>query len=360
MDKVSGFGASSAEPLVIGGQTFLPGQRGLVNLEVGHLITHELLTMPVHVIRGKLPGPRLFVSAGIHGDELNGIEIVRRLLKKTRLLRRLRGDLLAIPVVNLSAFLGRSRYMPDRRDLNRLFPGSAEGSSGSRLAKLFVSEIVGHSDYGIDLHTGAVNRPNLPQIRVGPELSESRELGIAFGAPVVVVSKALEGSLRNVMEVSQKPMLMFEAGEALRLDSNSIRYGVRGVLNVMQHLKMLPMESKSSAVRRPVVVSKETYWARAPRGGILTPLVPLGRAVSPTVPLGFIADPFGSGECKVFPREEGIVIGRTNLAIADAGDGLFHIAVTRDSGAAERKIRLSGSELADEDDHPVSDEPLLD
>ena len=347
------------DPLILGKESFLPEDRGLVHLEVGHLITHELLTMPVHVIRGKLPGPRIFVSAAIHGDELNGVEMIRRLLKKTRLLNRLRGDLLAIPVVNVPAFLGRSRYLPDRRDLNRLFPGSPEGSSGSRLAKLFVSEIVAQCSLGIDLHTGAVNRPNLPQIRVSPKLEKNRELGVAFGAPVVMQTKTLEGSLRAVMEEQRKPMLMLEAGEALRLDANSIRFGLRGILNVMRHLEMLPAE-KSPAKQRPIVVSGESYWARAPRGGILTPLVALGKAVTPDTPLGFIADPFGKGESKIHPKEEGIVIGRTNLAIADEGDGLFHIAVTKNANAAARKIRRSGTELAEEDDHPVSDEPLLD
>lgn len=347
------------DTLVLGKESFLPGQSGLVRLEVGHLITHELLTMPVHVVRGKLPGPRIFVSAGIHGDELNGVEVIRRLLKKKRLLNRMRGDLLAIPVVNVPAFLARSRYLPDRRDLNRLFPGSAEGSSGSRLARLFVSEIVSQCSLGIDLHTGAVNRPNLPQVRVSPKLPMNRELGIAFGAPVVIQTNTLYGSLRDVMEKQRKPMLMLEAGEALRLDATSIQFGVRGILNVMRHLEMLPPE-RSPAKPRPVVVSSETHWARAPRGGIITPLVALGKAVTPDTPLAFIADPFGAEESKVYPREEGIVIGRTNLAIADEGDGLFHIARTSNVDAAARKIRRSGTELAEEDDHPVSDEPLLD
>jgi uncharacterized protein len=349
----------SSDPLVLGKESFLPGESGLVHLEVGHQITHELLTMPVHVVRGKVPGPRIFVSAGIHGDELNGVETIRRLLKKRRLLSRLRGDLLAIPVVNVPAFLARSRYLPDRRDLNRLFPGSSEGSSGSRMAKLFVSEIVAQSSMGMDLHTGAVNRPNLPQIRVSPTLEANRDLGVAFGAPVVLQTKVLEGSLRAVMEEQEKPMLMLEAGEALRLDANSIRFGLRGILNVMRHLEMLPPEKKPQKPRS-IVVSQESHWARAPRGGIVTPLVPLGKAVTPEVPLAFIADPFGKDESKVYPKEEGIVIGRTNLAIADEGDGLFHIAATRNSDAAARKIRRSGTELAEEDDHPVSDEPLLD
>lgn len=350
--------AGQRAPLILGERSFEPGERGLVHLEVGHLITHEHVTMPVHVIRGKKPGPRLFVSAGVHGDELNGVESIRR-LRKMRLLNRLRGDLIAIPVVNLPAFVARSRYLPDRRDLNRLFPGTVEGSFGARLAKLFVTQIVKQCDYGIDLHTGALNRPNLPQIRLSPKLPLSRELAVAFGAPVALESEVREGSLRATMDNLNKPMLMFEGGEALRLDAHSIRFSLQGIINVLRHLEMLPPE-KSQQRRRPVVISQESYWARAPIGGVVIPLVALGKAVTPETPLAFIADPFGPKERQVFPKVEGVVIGRTNLGIADEGDGLFHIAVTLNANVAERRIRRSSTELAEERDHPVSDEPLLD
>ncbi len=345
--------------LVLGEHSFLPGQRGVVPMEVGHLITHEKVIMPVHVIRGKLPGPRIFVCAGIHGDELNGVETIRRLLKM-RVLNRLRGDLIAVPVVNIPAFVARSRYLPDRRDLNRLFPGTTDGSFGARLAKQFVEHIVSQCDYGIDLHTGAINRPNLPQIRMKVNCPACRELAIAFGAPVALASELRDGSLRATMSKLKKPMLMFEGGEALRLDVHSIKFSTQGILNVMRHLEMLPPE-KSERKHRQVVVSKESTWARASIGGIVTPLVALGKAVTPETPLAFIADPFGVSECQVYPKKEGVVIGRTNLGIADEGDGLFHIAVTSsDPNLAERRIRRSGTELSEEDDHPVSDEPLLD
>jgi uncharacterized protein len=349
---------SIAEPLILGGEQFLPGQRGLVQIEVGHLITHELVKMPVHVIRGKLPGPRMLVCAGIHGDELNGVETIRRLVKM-RMLNRLRGDIIAIPVVNIPAFVARSRYLPDRRDLNRLFPGFSEGSLGARLAKILVTDIVSQCDYGIDLHTGAVNRPNLPQIRMSPKLAACRELAVAFGAPVALESELRDGSLRATMEALEKPMLMFEGGEALKLDAHSIRFSLQGIINVLRHLEMLPAE-KTERRKRPVVISKESYWARAPIGGIITPLVALGKAVTPETPLAFISDPFGSKESHVYPKADGVVIGRTNLGITDEGDGLFHIAVTRNPDMAEGRIRRSSTELSERDDHPVSDEPLLD
>lgn len=349
----------TAEPLVIGEVSFLPGERDVVQLPVGHLITHELVTMPVHVIRGKKPGPRIFVCAGLHGDELNGVETIRRFLK-LRLLDRLRGDLLAVPVVNVPAFATRARYLPDRRDLNRLFPGSTEGSFGARLAKIFMLTIVNQCSMGIDLHTGAIHRPNLPHVRIPPDMPECRTLAIAFGAPIVLESTTRDGSLRSAMERAGKPILMFEGGEALRLDSRAIRFGVSGIVNVLRALGMLPPEKTKATHLPSVVISKESYWARAPRGGIVTPLISLGRAVKESTALAFIADPFGVHESQVFPRSEGIVIGRTTLGIADEGDGLYHIAVTRNPASAEKKIRRSGADLQEEEDHPVSDDPLLD
>ncbi|MEZ5305496.1 MAG: succinylglutamate desuccinylase/aspartoacylase family protein, partial [Verrucomicrobiales bacterium] len=346
-------------PLQIGSRSFLPGESGMVGLEVGHLITHEPVVIPVHVRRGRRSGKAVFISAALHGDELNGVEIIRRLLR-TKLIRRLRGTLIAVPVVNVPAFAARSRYLPDRRDLNRLFPGSRSGSLGARLAKAFATEVARHCDAGIDLHTGAVNRPNLPQVRVTAGVDGARDLAKAFGAPVAIESATRPGSLREMM--GDKPLLTYEAGEALRLDASAIRFGLRGVLDALRHLGLLPPERNPSPPAK-VIFARDSYWERAPRGGIFTPLVPLGKAVSPGEPIGFVADPFGGEggeETRVFPREEGIVIGRTNQAIADEGDGLFHIALTRNPERAERLIRKSGGDLDESEDHPVSDDPLAD
>ncbi|MFK5924143.1 MAG: succinylglutamate desuccinylase/aspartoacylase family protein [Verrucomicrobiota bacterium] len=329
------------EPLVLGGQSFAPGTSGTLELTVGHMIDHQPLSMTVHVARGRQAGPCLMVSAGIHGNEICGVESLRLLLKM-RLLKRLRGDLIVVPVVNMPAFMARSRYLPDRRDLNRLFPGSAKGSLGGRLASLFVEEVVGKCTHAVDMHSGAVNRPNLPQIRISPDDEAAMEMAKAFRVPVVIESPVREGTLRQTLLAREIPSLLFEAGEAGRLDHSSVRYGVRGLVSVMRSLSMLPQERKVDTRRRTkTVVADETYWERAPMGGIFTPMKELGKAVTVGEVLGIVADPFGRGECKVKARESGVIIGCSRDAAVDEGDALFHIALTHDPAKAERQIQRS-------------------
>ncbi|EDN66333.1 Succinylglutamate desuccinylase/aspartoacylase [Beggiatoa sp. PS] len=216
-----------------------PDSRILFDLPVADLYTHTPLSLPVQVINGKKKGPRLFVSAAIHGDELNGVEIIRRLLMRSAL-RKLQGTLIAIPIVNIYGLLNHSRYLPDRRDLNRSFPGSEQGSLAARLAHQFMTKIVAHCTHGIDLHTGALHRANLPQIRANLDVPETEDLARAFGVPVILNSTLRDGSLREAAAERGIPMLLYEAGEALRFDELSIRAGVRGIIAVMRTLGMLP------------------------------------------------------------------------------------------------------------------------
>ena len=227
------------KPITIGDTKINPGERVNVSLPIADLYTSTSLSMPVQVICGRKAGPVLFVSAAIHGDELNGVEIIRRLLKR-KTLGSLRGTLLAVPIVNVHGFLDQSRYLPDRRDLNRSFPGSPKGSIAARLAHTFIEQIVSEADYGIDLHTGAINRSNLPQIRANLDDTQTLDIAKVFGAPVVVNSNILDGSLRQCASDRGMPILIYEAGEALRFDETCIRAGIRGILNVMRHVGMLP------------------------------------------------------------------------------------------------------------------------
>ena len=188
---------AARSPIRIAGFSVEPGRRGTVDLPLPQLYTHTPLTMPVHVVHGRRPGPCLFVSAAIHGDELNGVEIIRRVLGRPAL-SRLRGTLLAVPIVNVYGVIHHSRYLPDRRDLNRSFPGSERGSLASRLAHVFMTEIVARCEYGIDLHTAAYHRCNLPQIRADLGDERTAELAHAFAAPVVLDSRVRDGSLREV------------------------------------------------------------------------------------------------------------------------------------------------------------------
>ncbi len=325
------------EPIKIGDTVVAPGAHATVDLPVSLLSTHTPVTLTVRVINGKRPGPKLFLSAAVHGDELNGVEIIRRVLDN-RALRRLRGTLIAAPIVNVFGFIGRERYLPDRRDLNRSFPGSTTGSLAAQLANLFTTEVIKKCDVGIDLHTGSMFRDNLPQIRGMCEDPKLHDLAFAFGAPTVINAGLRDGSMRKTASDAGVPVLVYEAGEALRFDELSIRIGAKGVLNVMRHLGMLPDSNKQPAKRS--VHAESSYWERAPAGGILRMPCTLGDHVAKDDVLAVIADPFGDVEVELRAREDGIVIGRTNLPIVNQGDALFHVARVRNPAHAAKTLEI--------------------
>lgn len=345
------------KPLDIAGTPVAPGESVTIDIPVADLYTHAKLTMPVNVIRGKRPGPTLFISAAVHGDELNGVEIIRRVLKRAEF-KRLRGTVIAVPIVNVHGFLRHSRYLPDRRDLNRAFPGSAHGSVTSRLAHVFVKEIVSQSNYGIDLHTGAVHRTNLPQIRADLSQDTVRAMANSFGCPLLIDAPLREGSLREYADRQNVPLLLYEAGEALRFDEFSIRAGVRGVIGVMRHLGMLPRRSRKVRTSKPVI-AHESNWERAPESGILRSLVELGEYVKAGQTLAYVADPFGETQVEVQARHDGIVIGRSHLPLAHAGDALYHVAVVK--RAKQVATRIEAYEEANEPhtDYEDEEEPPL-
>jgi len=326
---------SQNKAIEIGGTTITPGARVQVDLPVADLYTGTSMTMPVKVLSGKKLGPVLFVSAAIHGDELNGVEIIRRLLKR-KVLRSLRGTLLAAPIVNVHGFLDQSRYLPDRRDLNRSFPGSAKGSIAARLANIFITQIVSKADYGIDLHTGAINRSNLPQIRANLDDPSTLEIAQAFGVPVIINSDIRDGSLRACAFDRGMPVLIYEAGEALRFDEISIRAGLRGILNVMRSIGMLPRSAKSRP-QQPVI-ARSTSWVRAPRSGIVSVQVALGHSVRKGQSIAVISDPLGTAEDQVLAPFDGIVIGKSNLPLAHEGDALFHLGAFRSAPRVENMV----------------------
>ena len=250
--------------IAIAGTHVEPGTRATLELPLPQLYTHTPLTLPVQVVRGRRDGPRLFICAAIHGDELNGVEIIRRVLSR-RALRRLRGTVVAVPIVNVYGVLHHSRYLPDRRDLNRSFPGSDRGSLAARVAGLFMREIVAPSTHGIDLHTGALHRENLPQVRGKLDDPSTLELARAFAAPLALNSVLRDGSLRQAAADLGIPMLVYEAGEALRFDELCIRAGTQGILNVMRALEMLPASSRRRAEHAEPFIARSSTWIRAPR-----------------------------------------------------------------------------------------------
>ena len=314
------------DPIEIDGHVIKAGTRQSFNLALPDFYNHGNANMPVHVIHGKRPGPTLLISAALHGDELNGVEIVRRILGH-KTINRIAGTLIAMPVVNVFGFIAKSRYLPDRRDLNRSFPGSETGSMASRLAYILMNDIIPHCTHVIDLHTGAVDRENLPQIRAkltGVESQETKQLARAFGVPVILNAELREGSFRAATTSLGIPMLLYEAGEALRFDEVAIRAGVKGILGVMAALNMRQL--KSSKKQNMPLISTSSKWLRANQSGILRSLVASGEKVEEGDILAYINDPLGENSLEVVSPQTGIIIGKTNLPLVFEGEAIFHIA----------------------------------
>lgn len=321
--------------IVIGEVTVEPGRRQYIDLPLPPLYTHTSVSMPVHVINGRNAGPTLFVSAAIHGDEINGIEIIRRLLK-VKSLNRIAGTLIAVPVVNVYGFVAQSRYLPDRRDLNRSFPGSDRGTMASRLADTFMTEIADKCTHGIDFHTAASGRDNLPQIRADLDSSDALlPMAMAFSPPVILDSSTRAGTLRAA--VGDKPVLLYEAGEALRFDELAIRAGVQGTLRVMRYLNMLPATKRAERKYEPTIAN-DSVWMRAPQSGIMRSKLHLGAVVNDGDILGYVADPFGEAEEEVVSKVSGVLVGKSNLPLVHEGEALFHVACLSSTKSAARAL----------------------
>lgn len=317
--------------ITIAKETIKAGESRCVKLALAMLYTSTPLEVPVYVFHGKKDGPILFITAAIHGDEINGVEIMRRLHHSSHI-KRLRGTLITIPIVNVYGLMLHSRYLPDRRDLNRQFPGSGQGSMASKLAYLIMTEIVEHSTHGIDLHTGAIHRSNYPQVRFSHQNVESGKMAEAFATPICVPSSIRDGSLRHATENLNIPMIVYEAGEALRFDAFSIKLGVQGILRVMKYLGMLsPSQGKHIAKKKGAsAVAKSTYWIRASTSGMMVDSKPLGHKVNRNELLCHIVDPLGDDRESVCCPYEGIIIGKSNIPLVNEGDALFHVALFED------------------------------
>lgn len=343
------------EPFAIGGTTVRPGERATVELRVPDLYTHTGVRLPVQVVHGRAAGPVLALSAALHGDEVNGVEIIRRVLQ-AKSLARLRGTLVAVPVVNIYGFINKSRYLPDRRDLNRSFPGSETGSLASRMAHLILREIVSRSTHCIDLHTGAIHRENVPQVRALLDDPETERMARAFSLPIILNTGTVQGSLREAMEKAGGTIIVYEAGEALRFDELAIRAGVTGVLSVMRALGMLTGAARRGRAIKPVVAESST-WVRAPQSGILRSTRALGALVNEGDVLGIVSDPFGENEEAVMAPTAGIIIGRTTIPLVNEGEALFHVARFRRPGAVAGRLEEIQQGLAAEEGLPEQAEP---
>ena len=310
-------------PFSIGGEVIEPGQRRRIEIPIARLPSETWLSLTLEVINGRDPGPRLWLCAALHGDEINGIEIVRQVMEQLDPMR-LHGTAVAVPVVNVFGFINQSRYLPDRRDLNRCFPGSPRGSLGARLAHMFMELVVKQCSHGIDLHTASNHRTNLPQIRANLQDDETQGCAEAFGAPVIIDSQIRDGSLRHAAAKLGIPVLVYEAGEPLRFDAESIRLGVEGVLRVMAHLGM--RRGIARAHDGNSLVASGSSWIRAPRSGVLHLQTALGSHVIKKQPLADIRDAFGDDSVSVRAPSSGVVIGHTNNPLVNQGDAIIHLA----------------------------------
>lgn len=315
---------NSAEPFVIAGQAIAPGTQADVAFPITTMATGTTSSLAVRVLHGAAPGPAVFVSAAIHGDEIIGTAIIQRLAQELDP-AALAGTVLLVPVANIFGFITHSRYLPDRRDLNRSFPGSTGGSLAGQLAHVFYREVVARCSLGIDIHSAAIHRYNLPQIRIAAGNRKLVELAMAFGAPVIIESPLRDGSLRDQAQKHGVEMLLMEAGEALRFDRLSIETGVEGVARVLAHLGMIEADDGLSAVGIPARANR-SVWVRAPRGGVAQMVRESGDPVRKGDVLAQVAGLFGEEAQELVSPADGIIIGHATLPVVHQGDAMFHIA----------------------------------
>ncbi len=314
---------TEVEPVEVAGAAIAPGSRQRLRVPTLRLATGSQLTLPLEVLHGSRPGPRLWLSAAVHGDEVNGIEIVRQVLGELSP-SRMAGTLVAAPIVNVQGFMTESRYLPDRRDLNRSFPGSARGSMASQLARLFMREVVEEATHGIDLHSGSDARTNLPQIRADLTDPDTLALARAFHPPVLIHAGVRDGSLRAAATARGARVLVYEGGEAHRFNTDAIEVGVAGVLRVMHMLGM--RRTAPDPPSAPPARSRSTAWVRAGRTGLVRIRVEAGDRVEKGEPIGVIKDAFGDRALQVKASRAGMVIGLTRQPNVNRGDALVHIA----------------------------------
>ena len=310
--------------IIIGKEAVLPGEKKLLKISIDRLPTGTLIDIPIYVFNAKKPGPTLLIQAGLHGDEINGIEIVRRMLQQKRFNIR-KGTVIAVPILNIFGFIHFSRDVPDGKDVNRSFPGKKTGSMASRIAYHYTSQILNQIDYGIDLHTGGAQRHNYPQTRFTQEDENSKKLAESFSAPFSFPSRLISGSFRKAAFKMGKPSIVFEAGESMRFDDYAILEGMQGILNVLHHFEMIPEPDPVYAEKHNSVMIKERKWLRAPTAGMFIPEIQNGSAITKGQELGIVTDTYARRRKQVKAPYDGFVFCINHQAVVNQGEALFHI-----------------------------------
>ncbi len=302
------------------------GQQEVVRLEVGQLPSNNKISIRAHVFRSRVAGPTLLLLGGVHGDEINGVEIVRQALAAGFLGRLQRGSVIAIPVLNVYGLINFSRDAPDGKDVNRSFPGSSSGSVASRVASVLTKHILPLVDYGLDFHTGSSNNYNYPQIRYTPGDTKATELAQAFAAPVTLAYGNTAKTLRKHAHSMGKPILVFEGGENLRYDGLSIQKALEGIQRVLHAEQMLTTAPPPPPAKKHFVKST---WTRARKAGLFQWMKNSGKYVKKGEPIGFINDPHGIRPTYyILSKRDGYIIAHNNNPVVNQGDALFHIAYT--------------------------------
>ncbi len=309
----------------INGEKIARGEDKQLHLTIARLPTHTNIDLPVRVIRSENPGPVLLLTGGLHGDEINGIEIVRRLLINN-MVKPEKGTVIAIPLMNVYGFIQNVRGVPDGKDINRSFPGSKTGSLAKLLAYIIMNEIIPKIDIGIDFHTGGASRANFPQIRCVFNSEKNMELAKAFSPPVLLHSPLIDKSFRKAADRKKKQILVYETGESLRFDEHGIQEGIHGTLRLMKHLGM---KGEAPQPLQPTEIYEKSAWVRAAFAGLYRPKIHLGDHVKSRQLLGTITDPFGIEKFQVKSRVTGRVIGINNCPIVHKGDAILHIATNK-------------------------------
>lgn len=297
------------------------GEEKTIHLQVAQLPSRTAITIPVTIYRSSIAGPTLLLMAGLHGDEINGIEIVRRIInQKYHYVER--GTTITIPIVNVFGFINFSREVPDGKDVNRSFPGYQDGSLASKVAYEISNKILPLVDYGIDFHTGGAQRSNFPQVRADLSIQKNKELANVFAAPFTVHSSLINKSLRKYASDLDIPMLVYEGGESLRFKTHAIQEGIDGSLRVMNHLHMRNDSPKPHEGRR--TIHKRT-WLRSPQAGLWIHKCKEGDFVRKGQLLGYTASPYGEERADVYSEEDGYIIGLNYSSVVHRGDALIHL-----------------------------------
>jgi predicted deacylase len=317
-------------PFEIAGNTVRAGRFEKFELPIARLMSGTPVALPVVVLHGRAEGPTAWLSAAIHGDELNGVEIIRQILASVDP-KAMAGTMIAVPVVNVHGFNTGDRYLPDRRDLNRAFPGSQRGSLAARIAHLLMSEVVSRCTVGIDLHTGSDHRTNLPQIRADLDDPPTLELTRTFAPPVAIHSRVRDGSLRQAATEVGATALLYEGGAALRFDQAAIGAGRDGVLRVLASLGII----ESAEPGGSMLLARRSRWVRAPQSGILHLDVDLGSEIRAGDTIATVYDPFGKRLGRILSKGDGLIIGRTEHPLVNRGDAVVHIAEVGDEQGAD-------------------------